>query len=148
MEMSQTEPANAKRRAAVTVREFHSLPVTARRPVSNRLWFYRKQLGYTQKRVAFLLGHRSASRLSNYERGHRMPALATAMKLALILQTPIPLLYPDLHAELKARLPQREKRWLAEAGVGRDQRLRPAPTPSRGLDADDRRHCGRLNINL
>jgi len=115
MEMSQARQANPKRRAQVTVREFHSLPVTARRPVSNRLWFYRKQLGYSQKRVAFLLGHRSASRLSNYERGHRMPALVTAMKLAIILQTPIPLLYPDLHAQLKARFQQREKRWAAGA---------------------------------
>ena len=96
------------------------LPQTghANTQAANRLWFYRKQLGYSQKKVAFLLGHRSASRVSNYERGHRVPALATAMKLALILQTPISRLYPDLHAQLKAHIERREKRWKAGQAKG------------------------------
>src|SRR5216684_1889275 len=61
------------------------------RPTStpNNLWLARKRLGLSQKRVAALLGRRSVSIVSEYERGLKTPPLYIALKLQLIYQTPL-----------------------------------------------------------
>lgn len=86
----------------------------------NRLWFYRQQLGYSQKQVAALLGHKSSARVSNYERGTRLPGLAMALKLSLILQTPLAQLYPHLNAQLKREIEQNRLRVRGGRLQGRD----------------------------
>ena len=58
-------------------------------------------MGYSQKDVATLLGHKTATHVSDYERGVRLPSLETALKLETILCIPIAFLYRDLHLQLK-----------------------------------------------
>jgi len=71
-----------------------------RRAIANKLWIARKRAGYPQKWVAALLGTRSLSVISEYERGRKLPSLAAALKLELIYQTPLVELYPILYAKL------------------------------------------------
>ena len=81
---------------------------TKRHPLAkNWLWFYRKQMGYSQNMVATLLGQKSTARVSDYERGKRIPSLKTALKLEIILCTPIAFLYPEFYAHLKQEINQR-----------------------------------------
>lgn len=64
----------------------------------NNLWLARKRLGLSQKRVASLLGRRSVSIVSEYERGVKTPPLSIALKLQLIYQTPLIELFPALQS--------------------------------------------------
>jgi DNA-binding XRE family transcriptional regulator len=72
--------------------------------IKNNLWQYRKRWGYTQKQVAFLLGHKSTWPISDYERGRRLPKWITAMKLGIILHVPSDFLYQDLYGNLKRQI--------------------------------------------
>src|SRR5690349_17527313 len=67
----------------------------------NRLWIARKRIGLGQKSVARLLGHKCTSPISNYENGRLVPSLRTALKLAIIYQTPLPDLYITLQQQLE-----------------------------------------------
>lgn len=58
-------------------------------------------MGYSQAYVASLLGHKTASHISDYERGIRLPSLATALKLEIVLCAPVAFLFRDLHLDLK-----------------------------------------------
>ena len=53
-------------------------------------------MGYTQREVARLLGYRSATHISAYERGKRLPSLETAIKLEVVLCAPVAFLFPDI----------------------------------------------------
>ena len=55
--------------------------------LSNYLRTYRKRTGLSQDEVAFLLGWNSPAHLSRYEHFSRVPALRTALALAVIFQT-------------------------------------------------------------
>ena len=55
----------------------------------NYLRVYRKRLGLSQNEVAFLLGWRNASQPSRYEHFSRVPALRTALALAVIFQVSV-----------------------------------------------------------
>jgi len=66
-------------------------------------------MGFTQKRVAQLLGQRDTSMLSRYERGRSHPPLEMALKLEIILRVPIAFLYPQLHDDLKRHIRQMEE---------------------------------------
>jgi transcriptional regulator with XRE-family HTH domain len=64
------------------------------------LWIARKRAGYPQKRVAILLGNRSLSVISEYEKGRKLPSLRAALKLELVYQTPLAELFPALYGEV------------------------------------------------
>jgi transcriptional regulator with XRE-family HTH domain len=65
-------------------------------PLPNRVALHRRKLGYSQRRVVRLLGHKSHAALSLYESGKVMPTLATALRLEAILQAPVATLFQDL----------------------------------------------------
>ena len=75
----------------------------------NRLWIARKKARLGQKVVARLLGHRSASVVSEYETGRLLPSLRTAVKLATIYNTPINELYPALCSEAVGEVDARRR---------------------------------------
>ena len=70
----------------------------------NSLWMARQAAGLRQKSVARLLGHRSASTISEYESGRLMPSLSTALKLCEIYKLDIKDLYPELYLTVLAQL--------------------------------------------
>jgi len=84
---------------------------------NNNLVLYRRRMGFTQKDVARLLGHRDASMVSHYEHGRSQPPLPVALSLEIILRTPVAFLFPNLYNSLKARIRQAEE----EGAVGQRQ---------------------------
>lgn len=60
---------------------------------SNLLALRRKRLGYEQKQIAVLLGHKSTYQISRYETGQRIPSLIEAMKLSILYGLPVHTLF-------------------------------------------------------
>ena len=81
----------------------------------NRLASYRRSRGYSQRYVAHLLGHKGHGALSGYERGSSLPTLATALKLEIVLRTPVAFLFPGVYDALRNDIRAEEGRL---AGTG------------------------------
>lgn len=56
---------------------------------SSLLALRRKRLGYEQKQIAVLLGHKTTYQISRYETGRRIPSLIEAMKLSILYGLPV-----------------------------------------------------------
>ena len=81
----------------------------------NSLVLYRRRMGFSQKTVSRLLGHRDATLLCSYERGHILPPLVAALRLGIILRVPVEFLFPALYDDLKSDIRHQEE----SAAVGR-----------------------------
>src|SRR6266849_3966922 len=89
----------------------------------NYLRLCRKRLGLSQDEVAFLLGWRDASQPSRYEHFSRIPALRTALALAVIFRVSVHELFSGEYQKVEGavcRQAQRLKARLARANP--DQR--------------------------
>ncbi len=82
-------------------------PVSRR--FNNYLRLYRRKNGLSQKEMAHLMGYKTTTSISNYERGSKMPQLTNLLKLEIILHTPIAFLFRDHFEELKREVRQKEK---------------------------------------
>lgn len=80
----------------------------------NRLWKYRKRVGYTQRQVAGIIGYHSATDISHYEHGRKVPSLLTALKLEIVYHTPVAFLFTDVYVPLRTRLREREEQLRAQ----------------------------------
>ena len=67
-------------------------------------------MGFTQKQVARLLGHRDTTMVSHYEHGRSFPPLPVALSLEIIFRTPVAFLFPGLYDETKLRIREAEER--------------------------------------
>jgi DNA-binding XRE family transcriptional regulator len=76
----------------------------------NTLWIARKRVGLGQK-SAWRLGHKTASTISEYETGHIVPNLRTALELAAIYRTPVTDLYVVLNAEVEREVATEERKY-------------------------------------
>jgi transcriptional regulator with XRE-family HTH domain len=61
-------------------------------------------MGFSQKQVASLLGHRDTSMISHYERGRALPPLGVALGLEIIYRVPVAFLFPGMYDELKRNI--------------------------------------------
>jgi DNA-binding XRE family transcriptional regulator len=86
----------------------------------NKLASFRRKRGYSQGRVVHLLGHKRHGLLSSYEYGHVLPQLAAALKLEIILRTPVAFLFPELYEALRTQIRAEEEKL---AGHGQQQDL-------------------------
>ena len=75
----------------------------------NALVFYRRRMGFSQRHVAQLLGHKDATLLCIYERGRILPPLQAALALGVILRVPVEFLFPHLYDQLRAAIRQQEE---------------------------------------
>lgn len=75
-------------------------------------------MGYTQRAVARLLGHGTATHVSDYERGVRQPTLRTALKLEIVLCAPLGFLFAGLRRRLRREV--EDARNQIEREVSRD----------------------------
>ena len=82
---------------------------------TNNLVLYRRRMGFSQKQVARLLGHRDTSMVSHYEHGRALPPIAMALSLEIIYRVPVAFLFPGMYDELKRRI-RRDEESLAGAG--------------------------------
>lgn len=80
---------------------------TFRRPITNRIWRYRKIRQLSQKDVARLLGHRNTAHVSRWENGVKTPTLDNALVLACIFKAPVEALFPERVAELQVQINRR-----------------------------------------
>jgi transcriptional regulator with XRE-family HTH domain len=81
----------------------------------NNLVLYRRRMGFTQKQVARLLGHRDASMISHYEHSRTLPPVAIALSLEIVYRVPVAFLFPTLYDELKLEIRRKEESF---AGAG------------------------------
>jgi transcriptional regulator with XRE-family HTH domain len=76
----------------------------------NCLRLYRRKNGLSQKRAAHFMGLKTASSLSHYERGAKVPSLKNVLKLEIVLHTPAAFLFRELYGQLKKEIEvKREK---------------------------------------
>lgn len=75
----------------------------------NRLASFRRKRGLSQRRVALLLGHKSHGALSSYENGRVLPKLDTALKLEIILRTPVAFLFPAIYEDFRSAIRKAEE---------------------------------------
>ena len=81
----------------------------------NNLVLYRRRMGFSQRQVARLLGHRDTSMVSHYEHSRALPPLAVALGLEIIYRVPVAFLFPGMYDELKQRV-RRSEESLAGGG--------------------------------
>jgi len=72
-------------------------------------------MGFSQKQVARLLGHRDTSMVSHYEHSRALPPLTVALGLEIIYRVPVAFLFPGMYDELRQRIRRSEE---AIAGAG------------------------------
>jgi len=77
---------------------------------TNRLRFYRRKNGLSQKRVSRLMGLKTTSSLSHYESGRKVPSLQNAIRLEIVLHTPVAFLFRELSETLKEEIDLRREK--------------------------------------
>lgn len=75
----------------------------------NRLDIYRRGMKFSLGHVAHLLGHKTTAALSTYERGRRLPSLVNALRLGIILRTPVEFLFYSLNDTLRKEIRAEEE---------------------------------------
>jgi DNA-binding XRE family transcriptional regulator len=67
----------------------------------NNLARYRKRMGFTQERVAQLLGYKTRDAISRMEMGYSLPRLYTALQFAALYRIPVDFLYHEKYIALR-----------------------------------------------
>jgi len=79
----------------------------------------RKRAGLYQSDIAALLGDRTVSKVSRYERRRRLPPLRTALAYEAIFGKPVAELFGGTYAPIRAEVVRRAKQLLAPAQADR-----------------------------
>ncbi len=66
-------------------------------------------MGFSQKHVARLLGHPNVQMVSNYERGHSLPPVLTALRLEIIYRVPLAFLYGRVYHAMQKEIREKEE---------------------------------------
>ena len=77
------------------------MPKTKPRPCPNAIRQYRRKRGLQLQYVAKAMGLSSHENIACWERGVQLPSLTNALKLQLVLQCPIEILFLDLRNALR-----------------------------------------------
>lgn len=83
-----------------------SIEIMSKR-LNNYLQMYRRRLGLSQEEVAFLLGSKSGTKISRYERGRRELSLDTALAFEAIYGIPLRELFAGRFQEVEALISKR-----------------------------------------
>ena len=100
------------------------------RRLNNYLRTYRKRSGLTQDEVALLLGAKSGTKVSRYERFRRRPTIETVFAYEVLFRTPSRELFAGLYREV-------ERETVKRAGhlADRLQQTPPSRLTARKLEA-------------
>lgn len=90
----------------------------------NKLAQFRRRRGLSQREMATLLGNVSHTTLLTYEHGIVRPSLAAALKLEIVLRTPVAFLFPNLYDNLRNEIRAREEK---TAGFGQQDLFDHSP---------------------
>lgn len=86
----------------------------------NRLRKHRKERGLNQREVARILGMKSASMISRWEKGTCLPDPVTMFKLAILYRTMVDALFFEIRRSLLDEMREREDKVLRR----KDNRVR------------------------
>jgi transcriptional regulator with XRE-family HTH domain len=75
----------------------------------NNLLQFRRRSGLEPKQIIFLLSKKSKDELYRYEKDVYFPVLPTLLKLEIIYQAPLRLLFQDLFEALKTEIAEKRK---------------------------------------
>lgn len=103
----------------------------------NNIWKYRMRAGLSQKRVAILMGLKSASHVSDWEKGVKLPSLANAFKLAYVLNI-LPL---ELFCDLARAMQQEVIRQRLNAIIDPNAKSKNQPTTPASMFSCGRETC-------
>jgi len=76
----------------------------------NCIRLYRRKLGLTQGEAAQLIGLKTASPLSHYERSDKLPSLKNAIKLEIALHAPVAFLFRELYDQSRKEIRDRAQK--------------------------------------
>ena len=79
--------------------------------IPNLLRKYRKIKGLKQKEVANILGFKSASRISQWEKGMSIPNFVTVLKLSILYHTMVDSLFIDHLHVLRKEIREKEEQF-------------------------------------
>ena len=79
-------------------------------PQTNCIRLYRRKLGLTQSEAARLIGLKTASPLSHFERSDKLPSLKNAIKLEIALHAPVAFLFRDLYDQSRREIRDRAEK--------------------------------------
>jgi len=79
---------------------------------------YRRIRGLSQKQVAVILGLKTASRISRWERGDCLPSLVNAIRLATLYRTMVDGIFGDLVKAVRGEVQERERKMLERKSSG------------------------------
>lgn len=85
---------------------------TSFKAVPNLLRKYRRIRGLSQKQVARILGLKSASRVSRWEKGSCIPSHVNVIRLCVVYRTMADALFRDLSRTLREEIYRREAQIL------------------------------------
>jgi len=85
----------------------------------NHVRKYRKDSALSQRDVAYLLGAKSGSKVSRYERFTREPNFSTALAYEAIFQVAVSELFPGQYQRAEAGVRARAKRLMGRKYTGR-----------------------------
>jgi transcriptional regulator with XRE-family HTH domain len=88
----------------------------------NYIRYYRRKAGLSQDELSFLLGRKSGSHVSRYERGRREPSLETLLAFEVVFQAVIRDLYAGRARKVEETV--RERAGLLLEKLGDDPRKR------------------------
>ena len=77
--------------------------------IPNRLRKYRLMMGYKQKDIALLLGFKSSSKISRWEKGNCAPSLKNLFQLSILYKTLSDALFLDYLQEVREELAKKSK---------------------------------------
>ncbi len=78
---------------------------------SSLLALRRKRLGYEQKQIAVLLGHKTTYQICRYETGQRTPGFEEAIKLSILYSLPVHVLFDKSFRRFREELETTIKRF-------------------------------------
>ncbi len=82
--------------------------------MANALRRYRRMRGLTQRQAARILGLKSPSMISHWERGACVPDGLNLFRLAVLYRTMVEALYGEHLQMVRAELTEREEQYFAE----------------------------------
>ena len=84
-------------------------------PADNRIWKYRHIHNLSQQDIGAYFSYKTASTISNWEHGKKIPTLMNALRLSQILHSSVETLFPGLTHYLKSEIEAKEKQLQARA---------------------------------
>src|SRR5262245_1456840 len=92
-------------------------------PLPQRLCWFRKSCGFTQREIAYLLGSRFGTRVSRYERSRRLPSLAVGLAYEVVFRTPLAQLLAGFQEDIADGVRHRARLLLSRTRTGQPGRL-------------------------